>query len=95
MKKHLLKKVALVALTVTSVAATSGVVDAGNYSSGPRSSTGYSSPYDDGGFAARTPASVLGFVGDEPLRHHRCCGGVLGRLDVAIGDISCSRHRFV
>ncbi len=48
-KKHLLKKVALVALTVTSVAATSGVVEAGSYTSAPKpTSTVYSSPADGG-----------------------------------------------
>ncbi len=53
-RKHLLKKAALVAITITSVAATSGVVEAGTIT--PTSKVA-SSPDDGGGSA---PAMMSG-----------------------------------
>ncbi len=55
-RKHLLKKVALVAITITSVAATSGVVDAGGTTMTPTTKV-TSSPDGDGGSA---PAMMSG-----------------------------------
>ena len=53
-RKHLLKKVALVAITITTATATSGVVDAATITSTTKVT---SSPYDDGGSA---PAMMSG-----------------------------------
>ena len=57
-RKHLLKKVALVAITITTAAATSGVVDAAGTRITPTTTKVSSSPYSGDGSAPATTSGI-------------------------------------